>query len=64
MVSTDHEVAATQPSGASIAGSLVAFAWKATGILHDIRALAGQAGRQPRARPPDRRRGRRALPAS
>ena len=46
MVSTDHRVAASQPSGASIAGSLVAFAWKPTGNLHDIRALDGQAGRQ------------------
>ena len=46
MVTTDHQVAATQLSGLPIAGSLVAFAWKATGILHDIRALDGQAGRQ------------------
>jgi uncharacterized protein YjiS (DUF1127 family) len=45
MVTTDHEVA-TQPSGAAIAGSLVAFAWKATSILHDIRVLDGQAGRE------------------
>jgi hypothetical protein len=33
MVSTDQEVAATQPFGASIASSLAAFFWKATGIL-------------------------------
>ena len=46
MVTTDHEVVATEPSGASIAGGLVAFGWKATGILHDIRALDGQTGRQ------------------
>jgi uncharacterized protein YjiS (DUF1127 family) len=46
MVTTDHQVAATQLSGASIASSLVAFAWKATGILHDARALDGQADRQ------------------
>ena len=46
MVSTDHKVAATQLSGASIAGSLVAFAWTATGMPHDIRALDGPAGRQ------------------
>jgi uncharacterized protein YjiS (DUF1127 family) len=46
MVTTDHQVAATPPSGASIAGSLVAFAWKATSILHDIRTLNGQAGTQ------------------
>jgi uncharacterized protein YjiS (DUF1127 family) len=39
MVTTDQEVAATQPS-------LVAFAWKATRILHDLRALDGEAGRQ------------------
>ena len=45
MVTTDHQVAATHLSGAWIAGSLVAFAWKATGILHDARAHDGQAGR-------------------
>jgi uncharacterized protein YjiS (DUF1127 family) len=46
MVSTDHKVAAAPPSGASIAGSLVAFAWRATGIIHDPRALDGEAGRK------------------
>ena len=48
MVTTDQEVAATQPFGLPIARSPVAFASfsKATGILHDIRALDGQAGRQ------------------
>jgi uncharacterized protein YjiS (DUF1127 family) len=48
MVTTDHEVAATQPFGLPIARSPVAFASfsKATDILHDIRALDGQAGRQ------------------
>jgi uncharacterized protein YjiS (DUF1127 family) len=46
MVTTNHQVAATPPSGASIAGSLVAFAWKATSILHDIRTLNGHAGKQ------------------
>jgi uncharacterized protein YjiS (DUF1127 family) len=46
MVTTDHEVAATQPCGPAIADDLVAFAWNSTGILHDIRALDGQAGRQ------------------
>jgi uncharacterized protein YjiS (DUF1127 family) len=46
MVTADHQVAATQLSGASIAGNLMAFAWKATDILHDARALDGEAGRQ------------------
>jgi uncharacterized protein YjiS (DUF1127 family) len=46
MVSTDHKVAAAPPSGASIADSLVAFAWTATGMPDDIRALDGPAGRQ------------------
>jgi uncharacterized protein YjiS (DUF1127 family) len=46
MVITVHQVAATHLSGASIAGSTVAFAWKATGILHDAPAPDGQAGRQ------------------
>jgi uncharacterized protein YjiS (DUF1127 family) len=46
MATTDHQVAATQLSGVWIAGSLVAFAWKATGVLHDARAHDGQAGRQ------------------
>jgi uncharacterized protein YjiS (DUF1127 family) len=46
MVTADHEVAATQPFGLPIARSPVAFASKATDILHDIRALDGQAGRQ------------------
>jgi uncharacterized protein YjiS (DUF1127 family) len=46
MVSTDQEVAAPQPFEASVAGTLVAFAWKATSILPDIRALNGQARRQ------------------
>ena len=46
MVSTDHKVAAAPPSGASIAGSLLVFAWTATGMPDDIRALDGPAGRQ------------------
>jgi hypothetical protein len=48
MVTFDHEVAATLPFGLPIARSPVAFASfsKATDILHDIRALNGQAGRQ------------------
>ena len=46
MVTTDRQVAGTQLSGSSIANSLVAFAWKATGTLHDARALDGEAGRQ------------------
>jgi uncharacterized protein YjiS (DUF1127 family) len=46
MVSIDLEAAAPQPFGAAITGSLVAFAWKATSILRDIRALDGQARRQ------------------
>jgi hypothetical protein len=46
MVITVHQVAATQLSGVSIAGSPVAFAWKATGILHNAPAPDGQAGRQ------------------
>ena len=48
MVTTDHEVAATQPFGLPIARSPVAFAsfLRATGIVHDIRVLDGQAGRQ------------------
>jgi uncharacterized protein YjiS (DUF1127 family) len=46
MVTTDHQVAGTQLSGTSLAGSLVAFVWKATGTLHDARALDGEAGRQ------------------
>jgi uncharacterized protein YjiS (DUF1127 family) len=46
MVITVHQVAATQLPGASIAGSPVAFAWKATGILHDAPALDGGSGRQ------------------
>jgi uncharacterized protein YjiS (DUF1127 family) len=44
---TQHEIAAPRPpSGASFTGSLSAFAWKATGILHDIRTLNRQAGPQ------------------
>jgi uncharacterized protein YjiS (DUF1127 family) len=48
MVSTDHQVAATQPFGLPIARRPVAFASfsNATDILHDIRALDGQAGKQ------------------
>jgi uncharacterized protein YjiS (DUF1127 family) len=46
MVITVHQVAATQLSGASIAGSPAAFAWKATGIPHDAPAIDGQAGGQ------------------
>jgi uncharacterized protein YjiS (DUF1127 family) len=48
MVSTDQDVAVTQPFGASIARSSGACApfSKAIGIVHDIRALAGQSGRQ------------------
>jgi uncharacterized protein YjiS (DUF1127 family) len=48
MVTTDSEVAATQPFGLPIARNPVAFAsfLKATGIVHDIRVLDGQAGRQ------------------
>jgi hypothetical protein len=48
MVSTDQEVAATQPFGASIAHSSVAFApfSKVTRIVHEIRALDPQAGMQ------------------
>src|SRR5919106_18337 len=48
MVTSDHEVAATQPFGLPIACSPVAFASfsKATDSLHDIRALDGQAGSQ------------------
>jgi uncharacterized protein YjiS (DUF1127 family) len=48
MVTAGHEVAATQPFGLPIARNPVAFASlsNATGILHDIRALVGQAGRQ------------------
>ena len=47
MVTTDHEIAAPPPpSGASFAGSLSAFVWKATSILHDIRTLNRQAGAQ------------------
>ena len=48
MVTTDHEVAATQPFGLPIARSpgACALVSKATGILHDIRAFAGQACRQ------------------
>ena len=48
MVTTDHEVAATQPFGLPIARSPGACApvSKAAGILHDIRAFAGQACRQ------------------
>ena len=46
MVTTDHQVAGTQLSGTSLAGSLVGFAWKATGTLHDARTLDGEAGRQ------------------
>jgi uncharacterized protein YjiS (DUF1127 family) len=46
MVTTDHEIAAPPPSGTSLAGSLAAFAWKATSILHDSRTLNGQAGRR------------------
>jgi uncharacterized protein YjiS (DUF1127 family) len=45
MVTTDHQVAGIQLSGTSLAGSL-AFAWKATGTLHDARALDGEGGRQ------------------
>ena len=47
MVTTDQEVAARQPFGLPIARSPVAFVpfSKATGILHDVRALDGQAGR-------------------
>ena len=47
MVTTDQGVAATQPFGLPIARSPVAFVpfSKATGILHDVRALDGQAGR-------------------
>jgi uncharacterized protein YjiS (DUF1127 family) len=45
MLVTDHQVTATQPPGAAIAGSLAAFG-KATSILHDLRALDGQTGRQ------------------
>jgi uncharacterized protein YjiS (DUF1127 family) len=44
MVTADR--AAPPPSGTSLAGSLAAFAWKATSMLHDIRALDGQASRQ------------------
>jgi uncharacterized protein YjiS (DUF1127 family) len=48
MVTTDHEVAATPPFGVSIARNPVALARfsKMIGILHDVRALDGQAGRQ------------------
>jgi uncharacterized protein YjiS (DUF1127 family) len=48
MVSTNQDVAAAQPFGASIARSLGACALfsKAIGIVHDVRALAGQSGRQ------------------
>jgi uncharacterized protein YjiS (DUF1127 family) len=45
MVTADHDVTARQPSGASMAGSLVAFAWQATGILNDVRPLDNEAGR-------------------
>jgi uncharacterized protein YjiS (DUF1127 family) len=46
MVTADHDVTARQPSGASMAGSLVAFAWQTTGILNDVGPLDGQASRQ------------------
>ncbi len=46
MVTTVHQVAATQLSGASFTGNLSAFAWRATSILHDIRTLNRQAGTQ------------------
>jgi uncharacterized protein YjiS (DUF1127 family) len=48
MVTTDQEVAATQPFGLPIARGPVAFApfSKATGMPDDIRALDGPAGRQ------------------
>ena len=45
MATTDHAV--PPPSGTSLAATLAAFAWKATGMLQDIRALDGQAGRRP-----------------
>jgi hypothetical protein len=48
MVTTDHQVAATQAFGLPIARSPVAFAsfLKVTGIVHDIRKLDSQAGGQ------------------
>jgi uncharacterized protein YjiS (DUF1127 family) len=45
MVTTDRDIAAIRPPGASIAGGLAAFASKATGILHEVRALDRRAGR-------------------
>jgi uncharacterized protein YjiS (DUF1127 family) len=46
MFTTDHQGAATRPSGVSIADGLTAFTWKAFTIPHPIRALAGPAGKQ------------------
>jgi uncharacterized protein YjiS (DUF1127 family) len=46
MVTTDCELAASQPPGASIAGSLAALAWKAAGIRREIRALDRRVGRR------------------
>jgi hypothetical protein len=45
-VTTDHEITAPPQSGPWLAGSLAAFAWNATGILHDApRSMASRAGR-------------------
>ena len=46
MVTTDCELAASPPPGASIAGSLAALAWKAAGIRREIRALDRRVGRR------------------
>jgi uncharacterized protein YjiS (DUF1127 family) len=45
MVTTDRDIAAIQPSGASIAGGLAAFARTPTSALQHLHALDGRAGR-------------------
>jgi hypothetical protein len=62
MVSIDHEAAAPQPSAAAIVISLVAFAPGRRPALFTI-STASRADRL-RARLPERRRRRTALPAS
>jgi uncharacterized protein YjiS (DUF1127 family) len=45
MVTTNRDIAAARPPGASIAGGLEAFAWKPTSTLQHPHALDSRAGR-------------------